>query len=240
MTKKCDLRTGICSADDLDTLVDSKEGSKTTELIYIGDPMCSWCWGTEKTIKELRKRSMEKGLTFRLVAGGLRIGNKNNWDKEFKSFLLTHWEDVHEKTGQSFGYKLFERDEFIYDTEPSCRAVVVARSFLGDDKNDEKLLNFFTSAQKKFYVDNEDPNHIEFYESLCEKIAIPFKEFKAKFESQEYKDATMDEFKLNRSWGISVFPSFALKHNGKIKIIGTGAVNIDEFMLDLERALAKA
>ncbi len=50
---------------------------------------------------------------------------------EMKNFLKGHWEHVTQASGQPFGYKLMEREDFNYDTEPSCRAVVAARPLVG-------------------------------------------------------------------------------------------------------------
>ena len=74
-----------------------------------------------------------------------------------------HWQEVNERSGQPFGYDLFEKDYFNYDTEPSCRALVAARSMVKDNE-----LEFFEAIQRKFYVDSEDPNETAFYASICD------------------------------------------------------------------------
>ena len=67
------------------------------------------------------------GIPCRIVLGGLRPGGGEAWNEEFKGFLKHHWEEVTARSGQPFGDKLFSLDHFNYDTEPACRAVVVAR-----------------------------------------------------------------------------------------------------------------
>ena len=44
--------------------------SKDRTLVYIADPMCSWCWGFAPVIDEL-VREFAGQLSLRVVAGGL-------------------------------------------------------------------------------------------------------------------------------------------------------------------------
>jgi len=42
-------------------------------LIYVVDPMCSWCWGFSPVLKELM-RQYQGQISFQLMVGGLRPG----------------------------------------------------------------------------------------------------------------------------------------------------------------------
>ena len=42
--------------------------------------------------------------------------------------IRSHWEHVAEATGQPFNYAFFDRQGFVLDTEPSCRATVTVRN----------------------------------------------------------------------------------------------------------------
>jgi len=95
-------------------------------LIYFADPMCSWCWGFAPVIEAIRQRFGD-ALPIRLMMGGLRPGTTKPLDEAGKRTIREHWEHVHEATGQPFDFRFFEREGFIYDTEPASRAVVVVR-----------------------------------------------------------------------------------------------------------------
>ena len=114
-------------------------------LIYIGDPMCSWCYGfapeLSKTINEL-----EDKVNVKLVMGGLRPYNNENIDG-MKDFLKEHWEHVYEASNQSFNYGILDDPDFIYDTEPPSRAVLVVRHL-----QPESELAFFKDVQTLFYA----------------------------------------------------------------------------------------
>jgi putative protein-disulfide isomerase len=90
-------------------------------LLYIADPMCSWCYGFGPELSALLAR--HPGMQVDLVMGGLRAYNTNVMDAAIKDTLRGHWGHVSQASGQPFSQALFERDDFVYNTEPACRAV---------------------------------------------------------------------------------------------------------------------
>jgi putative protein-disulfide isomerase len=220
----CDPETGICTPAQLPGENSGKVMRSDAKLIYVGDPMCSWCWGIEPALQKLKKNlAVEEGIPFQLVLGGLRPGGGDPWDNEMKSFLKHHWEEVEKRSGQPFGTKIFEREEFNYDTEPACRAVVAFRQL-----KPEQELNFFAALQRKFYVENEDPNTDEFYHSLCEEFDADYNQFKEYFHSEEIRKATNDEFQMNRNWGVKGYPAVLVAYKDELFAIALGYATYDE------------
>ncbi|MDW3192571.1 MAG: DsbA family protein [Cytophagales bacterium] len=211
----CDPETGECAPADLSGELNEALKKADGEIIYVGDPMCSWCWGISNHLQELKQHFSE--YNFSIVLGGLRPGGGDPWDDNFKAFLKHHWEEVTARSGQPFGYSLFDRESFNYDTEPPCRAVVASRKWLGDD-----VLAFYEAVSKKFYVDNEDPGEEEFYRSICEVFEIPFDEFLTAFESEEVKYQTKQDFLLNRQWGVRGYPTVLFKFQEQLYQINHG------------------
>lgn len=213
----CDPETGLCTPAPIDGPISVPETRSDLEIIYVGDPMCSWCWGISPALNRLERAATSNGIPYRIVLGGLRPGGGEAWNDQFKNFLQHHWEEVTERSGQPFGYSLFEKEEFNYDTEPSCRAVVTARKM-----NPELESRFFELTQHRFYVLNEDPNQVEFYQPICKELGLDYNEFSALFKSQEMITATMDDFRLNRSWGVSGYPTVVLRKGGEMVAIARG------------------
>jgi hypothetical protein len=60
------------------------------EILYFGDPMCSWCWGITNDL-EMLKEHFKQELQFELILGGLRPGGGDKWDKKMKKMLKGHW-----------------------------------------------------------------------------------------------------------------------------------------------------
>lgn len=214
----CDPETGLCEIPESSgALISSIEWNTDEEIIYVGDPMCSWCWGISPQLNALQRYGNQNGIPFSLVMGGLRPGGGDEWNAEFKDFLKHHWEEVHTRSGQPFGYRLFNLEYFDYDTEPACRAVVTVRNI---DPN--KTLRFYELVQHSFYVKSNDPKQPTFYRDICEKLDIDFKAFATKFLSAEMKAATQQDFKQNRQWGVSGFPAVLYRKNDQLYYIARG------------------
>lgn len=192
--------------------------------------MCSWCWGISPALKKLKDHYQKEQLPFRIVVGGLRPGGGDPWNDQMKDFLRHHWDEVHAKSGQPFGYDLLELEHFNYDTEPACRAVVAARSWLK-----ERELDFFEAIQRKFYVDSEDPGQIEFYEDICDQFQVEFSKFKERFENKVIKDQTLKEFDLNRKWGIRGYPSILVNKGEQMYMVTHGFASFEQMQSQIEK-----
>lgn len=224
MANFCDPETGICTPSSLKELTEI--GSKShshQEIIYVGDPMCSWCWGISPTLIQLRDHFAQEKIAFRVLSGGLRPGGGDQWNDEMKNFLRHHWEEVSQRSGQPFGYGLFDLADFNYDTEPACRAVVAARPLVR-----EKEMEFFEAVQRKFYVASQDPGKSSFYSGICDQFSVNFGEFLERFESEEVRIETHEEFQLNRQWGVKGYPTVLFLNDDQLYMIAHGFAALEE------------
>ena len=121
------------------------------KLVYVGDPMCSWCYGFGKELAQLR--AALPALELEIVVGGLRAGGTEILDDAAKQFRLQHWARVEAASGLPFNREaLLARQGFVYDTEPVCRAVVAARRLAPQSD----LLAVFRALQHAFYAEGRD------------------------------------------------------------------------------------
>ncbi len=214
---QCDPETGLCTLPEFEGAATETVWREGQEIIYIGDPMCSWCWGISPELNALQRFGTQQGIPLTLTMGGLRPGGGEAWNDQFKNFLKHHWQEVSERSGQPFGYELFELESFDYDTEPACRAVVTVRQI-----DPEKTLSFYEYVQHHFYVKSEDPKQVEFYRPICEKLGIDFTQFSTLFPSDEMKQLTAEDFSTSRSWGIRGFPSVIYRDGDQLHLIARG------------------
>jgi len=177
------------------------EASLSKELIFVADPMCSWCWGFAPAISAIRNKYAER-LTLQLVVGGLRAGNDKIMDEEAKGYIRHHWEEVNKATGQPFDFTFFDRDDFTYDTEPACRACVTVRGLKPD-----ATLNYLELLHKSFYANNQDITDISVLASLATSLGVDATQFAEVFASDEARAATHDDFQVARNLGVTGFPT---------------------------------
>jgi len=207
------------------------------KLIFAGDPMCSWCYGFVPELKALSARHAVLPLT--ILVGGVRAGATDLLDDTGKQFRLAHWARVEEKSGLPFNRDAFlARENFVYDTEPVCRAVVTARR-LAPQANQ---LLVFEALQRAFYVGGRDTTDgAELAMVAVGALRQQGVELAVGAFHEAWKDpgtiaATAAEFVLVRSLGISSFPQLLLEVDGRVVKIGQGYATLDE----LDNALVDA
>lgn len=185
-------------------------------LIYIMDPMCSWCYGFAPVLRSL-KEEQEGKLKFKLVLGGLRPGTTSIMDDETKQTMKQHWQDVELATEQPFDYAFMEREGFKYDTEPACRAVVTMRYL-----KPEAELDMAEELQSAFYAKNNDITKAEVLATVALKFGITEEVFLEKFNSKEMVEKTKQDFIIARHLQATAFPSLYLLDGTNISLISRG------------------
>lgn len=206
------------------TQIESTEADDR-ELIYVGDPMCSWCWGIAPELQALVDAHPE--LPLRIVVGGLRPGpNAQTVGPEFAGRLAHHWEDVQRRSGQPFDRTLLDDHGWLYDTEPACRAVVVMRELASHE-----TFRFFKRLQHAFYAEGRAVWDPEIYDELIEGFDVDPDEFMDAFGSRDAVKATWQDFSLARSWGINGFPTIVLRQGSTGQVIARGYTTADDMEL---------
>lgn len=202
---------------------------------YAGDPMCSWCWGMAPALKALADRCVQHAIGFSVTVGGLRPGGGDAWSPGFRGFLRREWEHVQRVTGQPFGFTLLDRASFNYDTEPACRAVVVMANLLtGREQRGLELLAFFSSIQRRFYVEGADPGDVEFYRDICPPAGVTYEAFRVEFSSERSAEMTIQQFERCRRWGVRAFPSVLLDDSRTISLLASGYMDSDSMLALLD------
>jgi putative protein-disulfide isomerase len=203
---------------------------KNTTLIYVGDPMCSWCYGFSPELVKVVEALKEK-VKFELVLGGLRPYNTQTM-VELKAFLTKHWQDVSDRSGQSFCFDILDNTSITYDTEPPSRATVVIRTLAP-----EKEFSFYKQSHSLFYKENKNMHLPESYRGLVESLDINFDNFKSKFESQEMKDKTKQDFLKARSLGVQSFPTLLLQSQHGTHKVAAGYAKAENILSKIEEQL---
>lgn len=196
-----------------------------TTLIYIADPMCSWCYGFGPELSTLMQGLPD--LPVEVVVGGLRPYNTQPMDENLKTTLLSHWHKVAEKTGLPFMDDALTREGFVYNTEPACRAVVTARKIAPT-----ATLAVFQAIQRAFYAEGKDVTRTdvlsEIAASTLTSLGIPTDAaaFEAQMKSEESIMAAHDDFALTQKWGVNGFPTLVLEREGRLDLVTSGYVEM--------------
>ena len=189
----------------------------STQLIYILDPMCSWCWGFNPVLQQVLKQAQAAGIKVTVRVGGLRTGEQALLDKSKRDYILQHWRSVAEATGQPFAFEQAMPSGFLYNTEPACRALVVARQL------DESLLfRFLDSLQQAFYQDAQDITQPSVLRELAVQAGYDTEAFCNIFDAAATQDATQAEFAWVSNLAVRGFPTLLAQHQQQFALITNG------------------
>ncbi len=189
---------------------------KVKRLLYIADPMCSWCYGFAPVMASLR-RAFGQRLVVESIAGGLRPGTTQPMTPELREMVVHHWREVNAQTGRQFRYEGALPEGFIYDTEPSCRALVTVRAL-----KPEAAFDFLHALHEAFYALGRDITRIDELASIAREQGVTKADFMAHFGSSAMRDATEADFASARALGVDAFPAVVLQQGEQHSLLTLG------------------
>ncbi len=207
----------------------------SARLLYVMDPMCSWCWGFAPVAEALVEQAQAAGVELHLVMGGLRSGSGSALEPTTRRYILKHWQAVNEATGQPFKFDGALPEGFVYDTEPACRALVTARGLAPDCA--WALLKLI---QQAFYAHGRDVTRASVLVELAEQAGLPRIEFAAAFDRMEQHTATLADFAWVQDLGIAGFPTLLAERNGQLALLTNGYQPLEQLSPLLGRWLERA
>lgn len=196
----------------------------TRRLLYVMDPMCSWCWGFSPVIDALARQAEAEGVALHLVVGGLR-SERQPLDAAGRVRILGHWQAVNAATGQLFDFAAAMPPGFVYDTEPACRALVAAR---GLDAG--RVWPLAQAIAQAFYQQGRDVTRPAELLELAESVGLAREAFAARFDSAEAREETEADFTWSRNLGISGFPTLLAEQDGQVALLTNGYQPLEALM----------
>ncbi|WP_084005661.1 DsbA family protein [Magnetovibrio blakemorei] len=206
----------ITSDENLNDPVASFDPGPGKHVLFFGDPMCSWCWGFSPDLKQIADMAQGRAQ-FHVVMGGLRPGTRESWDATMRAYIRHHWQDVAAKTGQPFNFDRFDDEDFVYDTEPACRAVVTVRSL-----DPSRTLAMYEALQRGFYAENLDITKTEVLADLAQSVGLDRDRFVNLFEVPGQRQLVAADFIRTQSFGVQGFPSLLCAEDGKYGFLALG------------------
>ncbi len=202
-------------------------------LLYVMDPMCSWCWGFAPVLESLAQQAAVAGVGVQLVLGGLRRDSVAI-DAAARVRYLGYWQAVNASTGQLFNFTAGLPEGLVYDTEPACRALVTARNL-----NPEQALPLAQLIQRAFYTEGVDVTRASVLVDLAERAGLARAEFAEAFDSSAQRANTSADFTWAQGLGIAGFPTLLAQHNGMLALLTNGYQPLDVLQPLLARWLER-
>lgn len=198
------------------------------EIVYVGDPMCSWCWGFSPVLDQIRE-NYGALAPMRVIVGGLHAFDSEPMSEDYKARIRSHWEHVATATAQPFNYAFFDRQGFVLDTEPACRATVTVRNL-----KPAAVWPFYESIHKGYYVEDTDTTALDTFISYAEREDMDGGEFRAAFESDAIRQETLEDFSWCQQAGVTGFPTVLLREDHHMAALTVGFRPFDDLKPTLD------
>lgn len=190
-------------------------------LLYVADPMCSWCYGFGKTLSALLADPRDTApLQLALVMGGLRPYTTEPLAAGRADEVFGHWRHVSEATGLPFAqapHTALHQPNFVYDTEPASRATVTVRTYWP-----QHVWRYFKAVQHAFYAEGKDTAKPEILAEVAQQQGLPRDNFQTAFDSDAMREATRQDFGQAQAWGIRGFPTLLAEAQGQLHLVASG------------------
>ena len=180
--------------------------NKSQTLIYIHDPMCSWCWGFRPVWQQVQ-RAVAGKLDVRYVLGGLAADTDEPMPEEMRLNIIDNWRRIQrEIPGTEFNYDFWTVCSPRRSTYPACRAIIACRMQQPALENDMLLL-----IQQAYYLQAKNPSELDVLAALSEQLGLDRRQFVDDMQSQVCQKILLEEIEFCREINISSFPSIVLK-----------------------------
>jgi putative protein-disulfide isomerase len=177
-----------------------------TRLIYVHDPMCSWCWGFRPTFERLCGE-LPGGIDVVWLLGGLAPDSDQPMPPEMQARLQDTWRRIQQRIpGTRFNFDFWRDCRPRRSTWPACRAVIAARTLEPALETD-----MVHAIQRAYYLEARNPSDPETLARLARELGLDVDEFSGLLDAPKTQSTLREEIEQSRRLGVHGFPSLRLQ-----------------------------
>jgi len=200
-------------------------------LIYVHDPMCSWCWGFEPTRKIIFETVADR-MQIRRMVGGLAPDSDQPMPDSMCLMLQQTWQRIEQSIpGTRFNYAFWDECSPRRSTYPANRAVIAARE---QGESFDPLMT--ARIQQAYYLEAKNPSDNSVLVELAADIGLDVERFAESLESDALQQQLLAEIESTRAMGINSFPSLAVHRDGILRHIGLSYTDPEAMLSQIEAA----
>ena len=198
-------------------------------LIYVHDPMCSWCWGFEPTRQKIFAALSER-MPIRRLVGGLAPDSDVPMPVEMQSMLQHTWQRIEQHIpGTEFNFEFWQKCSPRRSTYPANRAVIAARQ--QDEAFDAQMT---ARIQRAYYLEARNPSDNSTLIELATEIGLDAEQFEADLVAESIQQQLIAEITSTREMGIDSFPGLAVAKDDGLHHIGLNYTEAEKMLSEIE------
>ena len=174
-------------------------------LYYVHDPMCSWCWGFSRTLKELLE-NLPKEIKVQRLLGGLAPDSNAPMPISMQESIKSNWSRIEDTiNGVKFNFDFWEKTTPRRSTYPACRAVIAARK-----QGKEYDYKMTSAIQRAYYQEARNPSDNSILIELAGELNLSISKFEQDLVSDDVDKEFINEMSFSRELYVESYPSIVL------------------------------
>lgn len=174
-------------------------------LIYVHDPMCSWCWAFAPVWAEL-KQQLPKDLPIKTLLGGLAPDSNEPMSQDMQGYLRDTWRRIEQSVpGTEFNHDFWTKCQPRRSTWPACRAVCAAETMeAGSGQRMSRAI------QEAYYTQAKNPSDVETLVGLAAGLGLDGEAFAALIDSEGNRAEHARQMAEAQAMGVNSYPSLVI------------------------------
>ena len=206
--------------------------SDICRLIYVHDPMCSWCWGFRPSFLALCEQ-LPQQLAVSHLLGGLAPDSDQAMPAQLQSKLQDTWRKIQTRIpGTRFNFDFWKECKPRRSTWPACRAVIATRGLEPALEPDMIL-----AIQHAYYLEARNPSDTSTLVSLANDLGLDKTRFERLLDAPTTHDTLQQEISRARQMGADSFPSLRLQIDESIWPVPVDYTSSDSMLDTIETLL---
>ncbi|MGR3913644.1 MAG: DsbA family protein [Gammaproteobacteria bacterium] len=206
-----------------------------TRLIYVHDPMCSWCWGFRRVYLRLL-RALPPSIAVTPLLGGLAPDSSEAMPPPMQRQLQQTWRRIEVAIpGARFNHDFWRDCRPRRSTWPACRAVLAARALDRHAAGHDCAM--LTAIQRGYYLHARNPSDDATLVEFAAELGLDADAFQTAFRSARVRRQLDCEIAAARQLGARGFPALILLHGGAAHPVRINYTNAQPMLREIARAL---
>jgi len=205
-----------------------------TILIYIHDPMCSWCYAFDSSLTALQKE-LPDFIRIKKIVGGLAPDTTLPMPVELQQKIQQTWRRIEQTVPiMQFNYDFWIINTPVRSTYPACRAVLAARQ-QGANYEDKMI----GAIQTAYYQKAKNPSLESTLLECALDVGLDADRFTNDITSDEIEEELQNEIRIARKLGVITYPSLLLEHNGRLFPVDVDYIDHETMIREIVSILDK-
>ncbi|MBM4205034.1 MAG: hypothetical protein FJ194_12925 [Gammaproteobacteria bacterium] len=183
-------------------------------VLFVTDPLCSWCWGMADAIETIRTR-MAGEFEFDLVLGGINTDSTQPVGAYGRRLMRRLWLEVAATTGQVFGD--LPLAAYVHNSVPVCLALEhlrVARS--------TPPFSALRELQRCFFTSGENTTATDFLLDFLRREGVVLDRFDVLTGDAALHKRLRFQFSMAKSFGTEAMPSVLIRRGTDTRLVAGG------------------